>query len=353
MEKIKIGDEIRFLNTTGGGKVVKIDTKTQLVYVEDEDGFEIPTLATECVVVNAIKENGFPQKENTIAVTEPVRESAKPSTLSIVETPEGDLLKPILAFVPQNIKMLQSTAYDCYIVNDCNYMLYYNIVSLAGEKGRSLVNGVIEPNMQECICTLTKDELNDWERICIQILPLKVDKLYTVQRIIDMEMRIPVVKFYKLHSFSLCEYFDEPALCYNLYEEANKQKLNDIRPDQIKEALFMKEKTEKPNKQPINKVHKGNKDEILEVDLHIHQLLDNTSGMSNGEMLRHQMEVFHATLAEHKKEKGKKIVFIHGKGEGVLRKEIEKTLRYQYKNYTFQDASFREYGFGATMVIIH
>ena len=75
--------------------------------------------------------------------------------------------------------------------------------------------------------------------------------------------------------------------------------------------------------------------------------------MSNGEMLRHQMEVFHATLAEHKKEKGKKIVFIHGKGEGVLRKEIEKTLRYQYKNYTFQDASFREYGFGATMVIIH
>ena len=51
--------------------------------------------------------------------------------------------------------------------------------------------------------------------------------------------------------------------------------------------------------------------------------------------------------------KGQKIVFIHGKGEGVLRQAIEKELRTRYKQHRFQDASFREYGFGATMVIIH
>lgn len=353
MEQIKIGDEIRFLNSTGGGKVVRIDERTKMVYVEDQDGFEIPTLPQECVVVNSIKENGFPQKEIQTPTEEQIFKPTKPETLSIVETPEGDLLKPVLAFVPQNVKMLQSTAYDCYLVNDCNYMLYYNIVGMAGDKGRSLANGTIEPNMQECICALSKDELNDWERVRIQILPFKVDKLYPVQSVIDMEMRIPVVKFYKLHSFTTCDYFDEPALFYNLYEEANKQKLHKIQPEQIKEALYTKEKVEVGSKRPIKKEAKSNTNEVLEVDLHIHQLLDNTSGMSNGEMLRHQLEVFHNTLAEHKKEKGKKIVFIHGKGEGVLRKEIEKALRHQYKNYTFQDASFREYGFGATMVIIH
>lgn len=351
MEKIKIGDEIRFLNSTGGGKVVRIDNKTQLVYVEDQDGFEIPTLAQECVVVNSIKENGFPQAENTKEQTETEQIHLKPQTIHIIETPEGEQLKPVLAFVPQNIKILQSTAYDCYLVNDCNYMLYYNLISMAGEKGRSLAHGMIEPNMQECICMVSKDELNDWERIRVQIIPMKEDKLYNVQSVIDMEMRLPVVKFYKLHSFTDSEYFDTPALTYDLYEESTKEKLTHIRPEQIKEALLSKE-VEDNKKRPVRK-KQDDKGGILEVDLHIHQLLDNTTGMSNGEMLRHQMDVFHQTLAEHKHEKGRKIVFIHGKGEGVLRKEIEKSLKHQYKNYSFQDASFREYGFGATMVIIH
>ena len=52
-------------------------------------------------------------------------------------------------------------------------------------------------------------------------------------------------------------------------------------------------------------------------------------------------------------QKEQKIVFIHGKGDGVLRKAILQELKYKYKNYESQDASFREYGFGATMVIIH
>jgi dsDNA-specific endonuclease/ATPase MutS2 len=64
------------------------------------------------------------------------------------------------------------------------------------------------------------------------------------------------------------------------------------------------------------------------------------------------MDTFHKILDENKTRKGQKIVFIHGKGEGVLRSEIEKQLRTRYKTYYFQDASFREYGFGATMVTI-
>ena len=74
--------------------------------------------------------------------------------------------------------------------------------------------------------------------------------------------------------------------------------------------------------------------------------------MSASDILNHQLEVFHRTLEEHKKEKGCKIVFIHGKGEGVLRQAIIKELKYKYKSYTYQDASFQEYGYGATMVTI-
>ena len=47
-----------------------------------------------------------------------------------------------------------------------------------------------------------------------------------------------------------------------------------------------------------------------------------------------------------------KFVFIHGKGDGVLRKAVIDELKRKYSNCRYQDASFQEYGFGATMVTI-
>ena len=119
----------------------------------------------------------------------------------------------------------------------------------------------------------------------------------------------------------------------------------------LKEALLQKKNPEKPKSQPIVKPQKHN--DIIEVDLHINELLDNTTNMTNSEMLDYQLGVFNKTLNEYKDKKGQKIVFIHGKGEGVLRNAILKELKSKYRNYSYQDASFREYGFGATMVTIH
>ena len=50
MNTVKVGDKVRFLNTTGGGIVRSFKGKDQ-VLVEDEDGFEVPALIRECVVV--------------------------------------------------------------------------------------------------------------------------------------------------------------------------------------------------------------------------------------------------------------------------------------------------------------
>jgi len=91
---------------------------------------------------------------------------------------------------------------------------------------------------------------------------------------------------------------------------------------------------------------------IIEVDLHINQLLDNTLGMTNADMMNVQLSKFRQTMEENKARKGQKIVFIHGKGEGVLRNAILTELKSKYKKFPVQDASFKEYGFGATMVTI-
>jgi dsDNA-specific endonuclease/ATPase MutS2 len=80
--------------------------------------------------------------------------------------------------------------------------------------------------------------------------------------------------------------------------------------------------------------------------------LDSTAGMSNADMLEYQLKKFNEVMTENLHHKNQKIVFIHGKGDGVLKNALLKEIKTKYKHCVAQDASFQEYGFGATMVII-
>ena len=51
MKEIRIGDTVRFLSEVGGGRVSGFRDK-DTVLVEDADGFEIPMLRREVVVVD-------------------------------------------------------------------------------------------------------------------------------------------------------------------------------------------------------------------------------------------------------------------------------------------------------------
>ena len=86
--------------------------------------------------------------------------------------------------------------------------------------------------------------------------------------------------------------------------------------------------------------------------MHAEELLETTAGMNAFDILSYQLDVVRKTLDENIKFKNKKIVFIHGKGDGVLRNRIAQELRRKYPRCISQDASFQKYGFGATMVII-
>lgn len=355
---MKIGDTVRFLNSTGGGVIKRIDEKKNLVYVEDVDGFEVPALIREVVVIQNVSDTtNVPKKDFSSKSKEenpaPAAKTIEPVVIRepepVVETPEGETLTVLLAFFPLDIKQLQTTSYECMLVNDSNYFLYYNIVN--GEKGarRSIANGQIEPNTQEVLTEIKKDDLNEWEHLQVQIIAFKKDKTYQQQRVIDAHIRLNAVKFYKLHSFGENEYFDEPSMLVDVVHEKEKQTFNEIPAEEIRKAMISKDAQQKTQQKDGKPMQKKN---VIEVDLHIDNLLDNTTGMSNADMLQYQLDKFHSVLEENKNKKGQKIVFIHGKGEGVLRKEIEKLLKTKYKQYYFQDASFREYGFGATMITI-
>lgn len=357
--KIKKGDTVRFLNAVGGGIVSRIDEYKGLIYVEDEDGFETPVLERECVVVPKVNaETNFPVKDfsskpaSATALTEEKVQSVKEvpaKPVEIYETAGGDMLSALLAFIPVDIKNLQTCAYDCLLINDSNYFLFYNIVIGDKEHRHSVANGILEPNIQEEIVKIEKQDLNDWENIQVQLVAYKQKKDYMPQPVKELNLRIAPVKFYKLHSFTDNDYFEEPAMIIDLIGK-QEAPMPEIKAEEIKKAMFEKEK---PEVSPV--AHRKKiilNTAVIEIDLHINELVDNTTGLSNADMLQLQMDKFHAVIDENKNKKGQKIVFIHGKGEGVLRNEILKQLKTRYKSFYYQDASFREYGFGATMVVI-
>lgn len=231
---MKVGDKVRFLDSVGGGTVKSIDSRG-MVMVEDEDGFEIPALASQCVVIDD-------EEDQRQAGHAPVHQAPLTKTQKIAR------------------------------------------------EALSEVDRLKEENRQ------LKEQIHALEA-----------------EMADLKLTLLKLQF----------------------GSKNDQK---------------KGKTQnQEQKKPYEVLRNG----IIEVDLHIHNLMDNTAGMDNAAMLRRQMEVFEETMQSYLKAKNQKIVFIHGKGEGVLRKSILDEVKRKYKTCETQDASFQRYGFGATMVIIH
>jgi dsDNA-specific endonuclease/ATPase MutS2 len=90
----------------------------------------------------------------------------------------------------------------------------------------------------------------------------------------------------------------------------------------------------------------------MEVDLHIHNIVDKTSHLSNFEMLNIQLEHSRRKIEFAIEKRIKRIVFIHGVGQGVLKAELH-TLFRRYYQVEFYDADYQKYGLGATEIYIY
>jgi hypothetical protein len=353
---MKIGDKVRFLSEIGGGVVSGFKGKDE-VLVQDADGFDIPMKIKEVVVVDTDDYNikrkpvAAPQPKPRIPEDDEEAEDDRPITYRPAERKGGDVLNVLLGFVPQDVKTISTTMFDAYLINDSNYTLYFTYLSVEGANWRVRSHGTVQPNTKYHLEEFDRSELNDMERVCVQCMAFKEDKSFLFKPAVSVELRIDTVKFYKLHTFGESIFFTEPALLYDIVKDDEAQKQVFVSAEDIKSALLQKahDDAQPARVQPTKPKMKN---DTLEIDLHAHELLETTAGMSNGDILEYQLDVFRKTLEAYKQKKGQKIVFIHGKGDGVLRKAILQELKYKYKGYESQDASFREYGFGATMVTI-
>ena len=355
---------MRFLSSTGGGRIVKIDG--QIAHVEEDDGFVTPVLLKELVVVATAGEEasrrdifgGTGQKKQeqererqSKFVPTAVPEAPKPEP--VVETPEGEKLNVTLAYQAIELKHLSTTDFEAYLVNDSNYYLYFTYLTRADDADgwTTRYAGLVEPNMQIFIEELSREQVGRLDRVAFQYVAFKRDKEFRLKAPVAIEARMDTTKFFKLHCFRENPYFDEPVIAVDIVKNDIPQRAMTLDSGSLEDALKQKRAADRRQlARPVQK--KQPKDGPLVVDLHIHELLDNTHGLSNADILNYQVDAFRKTMDENLRNHGKKIVFIHGKGEGVLRQALMKELNYRYKGHDVQDASFREYGYGATQVTI-
>ena len=90
----------------------------------------------------------------------------------------------------------------------------------------------------------------------------------------------------------------------------------------------------------------------MEIDLHMHAIVDSQAGLDQGVMLELQLSHFERMLQIGVRQRMKKLVFIHGIGQGVLRHQIWSRVDQYYPDCTCRSADPRQYGSGATEVWI-
>lgn len=378
---MKIGDKVRFLSDVGGGRVAGFQGN-KIVLVEDEDGFQIPTAISDVVVVEqddyttgkmiankmdaqqmASERASIELRNDSRSIKSILNDNGERVSMEVEEYDAadreitfksavqerngGNKLSAYLAFVPIDIKEMTNTKFETYFVNDSNYYLHYTYLVAEGNAWTLKSSGEVEPNTKLFIEEFGREVFNGMEHIAIQMLAYKREKPFLLKPAIDVQFRLDPVKFYKLHVFEENIFFDNPALLYTIIENDEVMRPLVIDSKRLKEQMYKEEKiVTTPQKK------RECEDGTLVVDLHADVLLETTTGMNSADILHYQIDEFKKVMMENRKLKGKKIIFIHGKGEGVLRQALIHELTYRFKPCTYQDASFQEYGYGATQVTI-
>lgn len=409
MSRIQIGDTVRFLNDVGGGTVTSYQGK-DMVLVEDQDGFDVPVLAKECVVIESgTPQSGTPEnfksKEKRKEIYSPNKETKKEEEQSLfvlskitevpVERQGADELNLYIAFLPIDGHPSESQNFEAYLINDGNYYLYYTYSLLKNGLWNIVKHGLIEPNSKESIEQFHRSTLNEHQVVALQAIPFKADRPFQMKNAVDVEQRIDVKKFYKQHAFRPSLFFNEEALLITIVEGDEVKKPVIITTEEVKESMKrparenkgfdeligvkvlgkidlhtgkkIDPEEEKRQKKALQekkaaqlkkeadakkKRAKSSRPKELVIDLHIEELLDDTYGMDTREILEYQLDKFHSVMQKYSNKKEQHIVFIHGKGDGVLRQAILKAMKQKYGSCIVQDASFQEYGYGASMVTI-
>lgn len=328
--KLRIGDKVRFLNEIGEGVVTRFADKNT-AYVELPDGFEIPYSVKQLVPVHT---ELIINSEADNLDLDP--ESGVTDAVYFVIEPDHEM--PVLV-----------SDYKIYLFNSSSYNLIYAYSIKDDAYFQTLKHG----------------EVGAYQKILLKTCKVGFFKEHSYHKIecilfknVHYRAQIPIAETIfvnpenlKQSSLIKHEEFKRPVFAFLLKDEfiVAQNVEQELTEEDIARLKSVKEsrpfsKTSRSHKEQLKKLEK-------EIDLHIEELVDNVNGMSNHEMLSIQLERFEKELDKAMENGMKKLIIIHGVGNGRLKREIQNILK-TTSGITYQDASYKDYGFGATQVNI-
>jgi len=340
--KFRPGDKVKFLNDIGGGTVVSIiDTKK--VLVEIDDGFEIPVLISDLVPEGGNYFKDEPEEEVKAEVPQKPVKPANQAELNKI-TPVNQEEEIMFALMTKE----QGSDLYTYLINNSSYNLHYSISTRNENENLLFDHGTLDSGLKIQLRKFLPENINAVIRFDVQVILYK-PAFFTLRDTVNISVFIKPDEIYTGKLLEDNDFFEKKAALFPVIN-LKKKKVSDALISSDISKLFAGTAT--PPKVKKDMVQKNRGDEPEEVDLHIEEIMDNYEKLEPGEILETQMARFKTALETAIIHKTKRIVFIHGIGNGQLKHKIRKTLEDQYPDLQYQDASFREYGYGATMVII-
>jgi hypothetical protein len=310
--KYKLGEFVRFVNERREGFITRIiDENT--VAVTDDDGFEIPVLASQVTRVHG------------------------KSDYTDVHIGEETVLKQPEKFISNGIFLGISddkragSVVHINLINTSSYQLLYTFNTEKQQELNGECSGVLNPGTTVQIYSASLNELDLWPKFHLQALFHASGK---------HEMKKPIVYSDKLKAKDFSGAKKHHAI---LGKEAWMLQIDSevplIDPQKLKESFF------RPTEEKVEIPNPGK-----EVDLHIEKLRDDYHFLSSSEIMDIQLNHFKKNLDAAIVHKSQSIIFIHGTGNGTLRNEIHKIISKHPQVKTFMDALKEKFGYGATEV---
>ena len=336
----KIGDKVRFLNEKGEGIISKIINKTT-VGVTIEDGFELPFAVSELLTIPKDPTSPSPSK----IVEEPVFFNETTSKSIITKEEQEGIY---MAFSPEKMNDIAHSDFNVWLINYTGYQILfsYSIVSAKGFK--TVETGTIQAFENLLVETIDRKLLTESSNFKVDILFFN-EQEHVYQAPISEIVKLKPIKLYKENAFADNNFISEKALIINITKINTLEEQIETPKIDLSKILLQKRSHFEPHKK--SKPHISNNPAYeLEIDLHIEELVDTHAGMSNAEIiqiqLKHLQRAIDKAIAEH----CRKLVVIHGVGNGRLKSEVHAIL--DSLKLRYHDGSYAKYGFGATEIVI-
>lgn len=336
--KFQPGDKVSFINEKQDGVVTR-STPGGRVTVKIEDGFEIEVLEKELVKTGSIREEPVKiREENAVNQDEADADFNKIVSGKTVS----------LVAIPAALGAVLSGPVQFCLVNNSEFEVLYTCYLISGRTSKGKNAGRIHPGKYDMVFTADRKELFDYGAVQIEMLLFSPNQKPQISHIRkEIEVMLPDLETANAQVKGRAGFARIVVLFDgNAPEEIQIKDLIGKWTDQKTAEKITAKTSDRQSRKTGHQYFVNEKT----VDLHIEELVDDFSGMSNSDMLNVQMRRFHEEMNEALRSHLRRIIFIHGVGKGILKQNILKELR-NYPGIKVREADPIKYGQGATEVL--